>query len=408
MPSSRLSRRQFKLGAASLAAAALASPIGGPAAKAADGKLIIGIMLPLSGTFADQGEDYGNGIKLFQAMHGTTVAGLAVQTIIRDDQGPDSGDLARRLTQELFLRDKADIVLGYSFTPNAMATASLLNQAKKPAVIINAATSIITEKSDYFVRVSFTTPQASYVLGEWAAKHGIKTAYTIVSDYAPGIDAEVWFKNGFTKGGGKIIGGDRTPVSAMEFAPYLQRAMEAKPDAIFSFDPGGDVAVAFMKEAKQRGVTASGIKLLVTGDLVADDTLQLFGDALKGVISSHPYQIGIDNPTNAAFIKKFKELFGADKVPNFRVVQGYDGMGLIYQAVAKTKGDLSTTALMGAMKGAVIDSPRGKVTIDPETRDIVEPIYIREGKLVDGKWQNVQIDVYPDVKDPVKDPSVPT
>jgi branched-chain amino acid transport system substrate-binding protein len=397
------SRRTSRRGALALIACAVA--VNAVPVAAADGKLTIGVVLPLSGTYANEGQQYENGIKVFQSLHGTAVAGLTVQVVTRDDQGPGSGDLSRRLTQELILRDKADVILGYSFTPNAMSTASLLTEAQKPAVIINAATSIITEKSPYFVRVSFTTPQVSYVLGEWAAQHGIKTVYTIVSDYAPGLDAEAWFKNAFTKGGGTIIGSARTPVSEMEYAPFLQGAMEAKPDAIFSFDPGGDVAVAFMKEAKKRGVTDSGIKLLVTGDLVEDNSLPLFGDALKGVISAHHYQIGLDNAANIAFVKKYKELFGQSAIPNFRAVQGYDGMALIYQAVAATKGDLGSAALMKALKGATLDSPRGKLTIDPNTRDIVQTIYIRQGRQVDGQWQNVQIEAYPEVKDPAKDPA---
>ena len=287
-----------------------------------------------------------------------------------------------------------------------MSSAGLLTEAGKPGVIINAATSIITEKSPNFVRVSFTTPQAAYVLGEYAAQHGIKTVYSIVSDYGPGIDAETWFKKAFAKGGGTVIGSARTPVSEMEYAPFLQRAMEAKPDAVFCFDPGGDVAVAFMKEAKRRGLIDSGIKLLVTGDLVEDNSLPLFGDAVKGVISVHHYQSGLQNPENVAFVNKYHEMFGANAIPNFRAVAGYDGMALIYHAVEATKGDVSLAALMNAMKGATIASPRGAFTIDPATRDIIETMYVREGQLVNGQWQNVQIGAYPNVKDPAKDPAL--
>ena len=399
MPDHRLRRRPFILALGGLAAT-LAPP------AFAAGQLTVGLILPLSGIYANQGAQYENGVKVYQALHGSTVAGLAVKVITRDDQGPASGDLARRLTQELILRDKADIILGYSFTPNAMATASLLNEAKKPAVIINAATSVITEKSPYFVRVSFTTPEMAYTLGAYAAQHGIKTVFSIVSDYGPGIDAETWFIKGFTKGGGKMVGTARTPVSEMEYAPYLQRAMEAKPDAVFSFDPGGDVAVAFMKETKKRGLTEAGIKLLVTGDVVEDNSLPLFGDALKGVISVGTYQGQLQNSENLAFVAKYKEMFGRDAIPNFRAVQGYDGMSLIYHAVAATKGDLATPALMKAMEGMTIQSPRGNVTIDPETRDAVQTMYVREGRLVDGQWQNVQIGAVANVKDPAKDPAL--
>ena len=401
MSKPRLTRRQLQFGA--LAAAGV---MAGAAPARAAGTLTIGVILPLSGIYADEGSQYENGIKTYQSMHGTTVAGMPVKIVTRDDQGPGSGDLSRRMSQELIVREKADVILGYSFTPNAMAAASLLTEAGKPGIIINAATSIITEKSPNFVRVSFTTPQTAYVLGEYAAQHGIKTAYTIVSDYGPGIDAEIWFIKAFTKGGGKIIGSARTPVSEMEYAPYLQRAMEANPDAVFSFDPGGDVAVAFMKEAKKRGLTDSGIKLLVTGDLVEDNSLPLFGDALKGVISVHNYQVGLQNPQNIAFVKKYKEMFGANAIPNFRAVAGYDGMALIYHAVEETKGDLSLAALMKAMKGATLDSPRGSFTIDPDTRDVIQTMYVREGQFVDGQWQNVQIAAFPNVKDPAKDPAL--
>ena len=398
-PFSPMARRAWLRALLLLAGSSLA-----PAMAA--GPLTIGVLFPQSGTYANEGTQYDNGIKVFQAMHGTTVAGMPVRVVLRDDQGPGSGDLSRRLTQELIVREKADVILGYSFTPNAMASATLLTEANKPAVIINAATSVITERSPNFVRVSFTTPQLAYVLGQYAAQQGVKTAYSIVSDYAPGIDAETWFRKGFEKGGGKIIGSVRTPVSEMEYAPFLQRAMEAKPEAVFSFDPGGDVAVAFMKEAKRRGLAEAGIKLFVTGDVVEDNSLPLFGDAVKGVISVHHYQVGLQNAENQAFVKKYKEMFGQNAIPNFRAVQGYDGMALIYAAVEKTKGDLSTAALLAAMKGMTLKSPRGTLTIDPETRDIVQTMYVREGRLVDGQWQNVEIAAYPNTKDPAKDPAL--
>lgn len=392
-----VSRRWLTAG---LATAALGLAVTG--SQAADGKLTIGVVLPLSGAFANEGEQYLNGIKVYQALHGNKVGNLTVETVVRDDQGPGSGDLSRRLSQELIVRNKADVILGYSFTPNAMSAATLLTEAKKPAVIINAATSVITERSPYFVRVSFTLPQIAATLGTWAAKNGIKTAFTIVSDYAPGIDAETWFKKTFTEGGGNVIGGVRTGVAEMEYAPYLQRATEAKPDAIFAFNPGGDVAVAFMKEVAKRGIQKTGIKLIVTGDVVEDQSLPLIGEALEDVISVQHYQLGISNPENAAFIKKYKETFGAKAIPNFRAVQGYDGMALIAKAVEKAGGKLDADALMAAFKGLTIQSPRGHVTIDPETRDVVQNMYIRRGMKKDGEWQNVEFEVVKDVKDPAK------
>lgn len=388
---------RFFLGSLVAAAMAIAAP-----AVAADGRLTIGLILPLSGAFANEGLQYQNGVKTYQALHGDRVGNLKVEIITRDDQGPGSGDLARRLTQELIVRDKADIIFGYSFTPNAMSAATLLTEAKKPAVIINAATSVITERSPYFARVSFTTPQIASTLGAWAAKNNIKTVFTISSDYAPGIDAETWFKKAFTDGGGTVIGGVRTPVAEMEFSPYLQRAVDAKPDAIFHFDPGGDVAVAFMKEAEKRGIEKSGIKLLLTGDVVEDQSVTLMGEAVEGVVSAGHYQVGLINAENVAFVKKYKELFGDTAVPNFRAVAAYDGMALIAKAVEKTGGNLETDALMTAFKGTTLQSPRGHFTIDPETRDVIQDVYIRRGAKKDGQWQNVEFAVFKDVKDPAK------
>lgn len=371
-------------------------------ADAANGKLTIGLVLPLSGPFANEGRQYENGIKVFQKLHGNKVAGLPVEIITRDDQGPAHGNLTRRLSQELILRSKADVIMGFSFTPNAMATATLLTEAKKPGIIINAATSVITERSPYFVRVAWTLPQAAATLGEWAAKNGIKTAYTIVSDYAPGLDAEKWFKKAFVAGGGKIVGSVRTPLAAMEYGPYLQRVLEAKPNAVFAFNPGGDVSVAFMKQAHQANLAGAGIKLLVTGDVVEDNSLHLIGSGLDGVISAHQYQIGLKNPENERFVKTYKELFGADAIPNFRAVQAYDGMNLLYKAVEKTGGKVDAAALMKAFKGEKLASPRGPIEIDPATRDVIQNIYIRKGEKVDGHWQNVEFDVYKNVKDPGK------
>lgn len=398
-----LTRRLFSSGAA-LGAASLVLP--NRPARAAGKTLTIGVVLPMSGFYANQGALYENGMKVFQALRGTEVAGMPVKLVVRDDQGPNSGDLSRRLTQELVVRDKADVVVGYSFTPNAMAAASLLTEAKKMGVIVNAATSIITEKSPDFVRVSFTTPQVSYYLGKYVAEKGLKKVFTIASDYAPGIDSETWFIKAMKAGGGSIVGGVRTPVTETEYAPYLQKAIEAKPDAIFAFNPGGDVAVAFLKAVKQSGLQNSGIKLTVTGDVLEDDALALLGENAEGAISTMHWQYGLKNKLNQEFIAKFKEIAGASAVPNFRAVQGYDGLNAIYYAVEKTKGDLSTPALLQALAGASIESPRGTFQIDAKTRDIIQTMYVREARQVDGMWQNVEIASYPMVGDPAKDPSL--
>ncbi|ROR23077.1 branched-chain amino acid transport system substrate-binding protein [Comamonas sp. BIGb0124] len=368
-------------------------------AHAAD-KLVVGTILPLSGAFADQGSHYETGMRLYQQVHGSQVAGRDIQIVTRDDQGPGSGDLARRLTQELIARDKAEIIAGYSFTPNAMVAANVLSQAKTPGIVINAMTSVITEKSPYFTRVSATMPMVTYTLGKWATENGIKSAYLIVSDYAPGIDAETWFINGFEAGGGKILGKDRTPLTAMEYGPYLQRAIEAKPDAVFAFNPGGDVSIAFMKQAGVR-LDGTGIKLMVTGDVVDDNLLGAMGTAVKDVISAWHYQADLDNAANQAFIQAFKAKYGAKAVPSYRVVQGYDAMEMIYRTLEKTKGKTGD-AFMEAVKGSEFSSPRGTFSIDPQTRDIIENIYIRRGVLAAGAAMNKRIATIQAVKDPSK------
>jgi branched-chain amino acid transport system substrate-binding protein len=225
-----------------------------------------------------------------------------------------------------------------------------------------------------------------------------------VSDYAPGIDAETWFKKAFTAGGGRVVGEVRTPVTAMEYAPYLQRVVEAKPDALFAFNPGGDVSVAFMKAVHERYLAGSGIRLLVTGDVVEDNSLPLIGDALDGVISAHHYQVGLANPANERFVSAYKELFGADAVPNFRAVQAYDAMDLIYKAAEKTGGKVDADTLLAAFKGMRLESPRGSILIDAKTRDVVQNIYIRRGEKQGGTWRNVAFETYPAVSDPGKDP----
>jgi branched-chain amino acid transport system substrate-binding protein len=381
-------------------AAALLGGAFAPAAFA-DGKVTVGVILPLSGAFADQGKHYETGMQLYQQTYGATAAGKTVDLVVRDDQGPASGDLSRRLTQELILRDHADLIVGYSFTPNAMSAASLLTQAKKPAIIINAATSIITAKSPYFTRISMTMSQVTYALGQWAAKNGIKTAYTIVSDYAPGIDAETWFTKGFTSAGGKVLGADRTPLASVEYGAVLQRAIEAKPDAVFSFDPGGDVAIAFMKQATER-LAGTGIKLMATGDVVDENLLPAMGDKIGGVISAFHYQTDLDNPANKKFLEVYHAKFGAKASPSYRVVQGWDAMDLIYKTLAKTGGAVDADAFMAALKGMKLDSPRGPVEIDPATRDIVQNIYIRRTEIVDGTPRNASFATIKAVKDPAK------
>jgi len=381
---------------AAIPAAALLLSAG--SALAQQKTLTVGVVLPLSGVFADQGRHYEDGMKLFQKMHGTESAGVKVNMVVRDDQGPGSGDLARRLTQELIVRDKADIILGYSFTPTAMSVATLLTEAKKPAVLVNATGAVVPTRSEYFVRASVTSAQLAVSLAKWAVDNNIKTVYTLVADFAPGIEIETFFKKAFEAGGGKVIGGARTPVSATDYSPFLQRVLEAKPEALFAFNPGGDVSVAFMKQTKERNLAKAGIKLLVTGDVVDDSQLPAMGDAVDGVISSLNYQPDLDNPLNVQFVKAFHEMMGPNVSPSYRAVMGYDGMGFIYEALKRSGGKTDADSLLAALKGAKIDSPRGTISIDAQTRDITQDIYIRRGQMKDGKWVNSAIKTYPAMK----------
>jgi branched-chain amino acid transport system substrate-binding protein len=368
-----------------------------PLAKAED-SVKVGLILPMTGPFASTGKQIDAAVKLFLQENGDRVAGKKIEVILKDDGG--SADITKRLAQELAVNDKVAFLAGFGLTPLALATAPVATEAKVPEIVTAAATSTITEASPFIVRTSFTLPQACVPMASWAAKHGIKNAVTIVSDYGPGIDAEKAFTAEFSKGGGKAEN-IRVPLKNPDFAPFLQKAADAKPDAIFVFVPSG-VGSAFMKQFRERGLEKSGIKLIGSGDVTDDDILNGIGDAAVGAITAQHYSAAHDSPENKAFVANFKKANGGMR-PNFMAVSGYDTMKLIYTALTKTKGDTDGATLVAAMKGASWISPRGPVSIDPETRDIVQNIYIREVKRVDGELYNVEFETVPNVKDPVKE-----
>ena len=383
------------LGAAALAFG-LTTAFG--AARAAD--LKIGVVMPMSGPFAAHGKQIQHGIDLFLAEHGDTVAGRKVKIIIKDDTGIAPA-VAKRQAQELLIKDKVDVLAGFTLTPNAFSVAPLATEAKVPMVVLNAATSSITEKSPNIVRVSMTLPQDTAPMAQWAYKNGIRSVYTLVSDYGPGHDAEQQFQKTFTSLGGKIVGEVRTPVNTPDYAPFLQRVKDAKPDAVFFFVPNGEQGVALAKGYKERGLDQAGIKALATGDVTDEDVLDAMGDAAIGMITSFHYSAAHDSPENKAFVAAYHKAFPKDR-PNFVAAAGYDCMHLIYQALEKTKGDAGADAFMAAVKGMKWTSPRGPVEIDPETRDIVQNVYIRKVEKVDGVLQNVEFDKIEAVKDPGK------
>ncbi len=362
--------------------------------------LKIGLVMPMSGPFASHGKQIGHGVDLYLAEHNGMLGGRKVQLIIKDDTGI-SPAVAKRQAQELLIKNKVDVLTGFSLTPNAFSVAPLATEAKVPMVVLNAATSSITEKSPYITRVSMTLPQDTAPMAQWAYANGIRSVYTLVADYGPGHDAEKQFQKTFTSLGGKIIGEVRTPVATPDYAPYLQRIKDAKPDAVFLFVPNGEQGVALAKGFKERGLEKVGIKELATGDVTDEDVLNAMGDAAIGMITSFHYSAAHDSPENKAFVAAYHKAYPNDR-PNFMAVAGYDGMHLIDMALEKTKGDASGEAFINAVKGMKWVSPRGPVEIDPQTRDIIQNVYIRKVEKVDGVLQNVEFDTIKDVKDPGK------
>ncbi len=356
----------------------------------------VGLVLPMTGPFASTGRQIEAAAKLYVAQHGP-VAGKTIELVIKDDTG--APDITRRIAQELLVNDKVSFLAGFGLTPLAFAAAPLATQAKTPLVVMAAATSSITEQSPFVVRTSFTLPQVTIGIADWAAKNGVKKAMTLVSDYGPGIDAEKAFKERLTAAGGEVTGDIRIPLRNPDFSPFLQRVADAKPDALFVFVPSG-VGAQFMKQFVERGLDKSGIRLIATGDVTDDDIVDSMGDVALGTITAHHYSANHNSPENKAFVEAFRK--AANTRPNFMAVGGWDGMHLIYEALKKTNGATDGTALVEAMKGMSWVSPRGPVSIDPKTRDIVQNVYVRKVEKVDGQLYNVEFSTFEAVADPAK------
>ena len=371
-----------------------------PAAQAAE-PVKIGLILPMSGPFASYGKQIEHGVKLYLATQGDTFGGRKVELIIKDDSPGTAGDVSKRLAQELVIKDKVDVLAGFGLTPAAFAVAPLATEAKKPMVVMNAATSSVTAKSPYIVRTSMTLAQNSAPMASWAAKNKIKKVFTLVADYGPGHDAETQFKKTFTAAGGQIVGDVRAPVKNPDFAPYLQKIKDTKPDAVFLFLPPGGETVAFMKGFKERGLAAAGIQLIGTGDLPDEDILEAIGDSALGLVTSFHYSEAHKSPENKAYTQAYYKAYPKDR-PNFMSVGGYDGMHLIAEVLKKTGGNTDADKFIEAAKGMKWISPRGAISIDPQTRDIVQTVYIRKVEKVNGKLQNIEFDHQADVKDPGK------
>jgi branched-chain amino acid transport system substrate-binding protein len=357
----------------------------------------IGLIVSMTGQQASTGKQIKAAVDLYMKEHGDTVAGKKVQVILRDSASvPDN---TKRLAQELIVNDKVNIIAGFEITPAALVVAPLATEAKVVEVVMAAGTSIITEKSPYIVRTSFTLPQSSVIIADWAAKNKIKKVVTIVSDYAPGADAEKWFSDRFKAAGGTVVEAIKVPLANPDFAPFLQRAADAKPDAIFIFVPSGQGGT-FMKQYAERGLDKAGIKLIGPGDVTDDDLLPGMGDAAIGTVTAHMYSADHNSAMNKAYVAAFEK--ANHFRPNFMSVGGYDGMALIYGALKKTGGKADGDSLIAAMKGMKWESPRGPISIDPDTRDIVQNIYMRKVEKKNGQLYNVEFQTFEAVKDPAK------
>ena len=354
----------------------------------------VGLIVSMTGQQASTGKQIKAAVDLYMKQHGDTVAGKKIEVILRDSASvPDN---TKRLAQELIVNDKVSVIAGFEITPAALVVAPLATEAKLVEVVMAAGTSIITEKSPYIARTSFTLPQSSVIIADWAAKNGIKKVVTIVSDYAPGADAEKSFTERFKAAGGEIPEAIKVPLANPDFAPHLQRAADAKPDAIFIFVPSGQGGT-FMKQFAERGLDKAGIKLIGPGDVTDDDLLPGMGDAAIGTVTAHLYSADHPSAMNKAYVADFEKANGFR--PNFMSVGGYDGMHLIYAALKKTGGKADGDSLIAAMKGMAWESPRGPMSIDPETRDVIQNIYVRKVEKKNGQLYNVEFQTFENVKD---------
>ena len=372
--------------------------LGGVSARAQQ-PVKIGLINVLSGQFADAGIQLDNGIKTYMQQYGDTVAGKKIELIRRDAGGP-APDVAKRLAQELVVRDNVDMLGGFLLTPNALAAADVSAQAKKFMVVMNAATSIIITKSPYVIRTSVTLPQVMDTFGTWAAKHGIKQCYTMVTDYGPGHDSEAAFQGAFKKAGGEIIGSVRFPVANPDFSAFVQRAKDLNPECIYIFIPGGAQPAALGKAFAERGIDLTKTKVLGSGETTSEQALKAMGDTALGIISAWHYDYKSTAPLNVEFVKLFNQMHGRN--PDFFSIGGYDGMHAIYETLKRTGGNTEAEGMINAAKGMKWESPRGPMSIDPDTRDVVQTIYIRRVEKVGGELVNVPFDKIENVKDPTR------
>jgi branched-chain amino acid transport system substrate-binding protein len=358
----------------------------------------VGLILPLTGAFTSTGRQIAAGSRLYMQQNGAAVGGKTIELILRDDAG--IADNTRRIAQELLVNDKVQVLAGFGLTPLALAAAPLSVQAKVPMVVMGAATSFVTERSPYIVRTSFAQAQPVVVIAEWVARNGVKRAMTMVSDFAPGYDSETFFKERFTAAGGQIVDSIRVPLQNPDYAPFLQRVRDVAPEGLFAFVPAGQTG-GFFRQFVERGLDKTGVRLFGAGDITDDEFLNQMGDAVLGTVTAYFYSAAHPSEKNKAYVDAFKKANRGLR-PNFFSVGGYDGMHLIVEAVRKATGVTDADSLVGIMKGMAWESPRGPIAIDPETRDIIQDIYVRKVEHRDGELYNIEFQTFPAVKDPVK------
>jgi branched-chain amino acid transport system substrate-binding protein len=387
-----MNTKHFAAGCLAVAITAL-----GAGGAAAEDTIKIGIVAPMTGTSAAVGREISAGANLYMAQHGATVAGKKIELIVRDDASvPDN---AKRLAQEMIVNDHVNF-LGACLTPSAMSMAPIATEGKVATVVMVSGTSIVTAKSPYYVRTSFTLGQQSGIIADWAIKNGSHKAVSVLSDWAPGAEAGKVFEASFTKGGGQILDTLKVPLANPDFAPFLQRAADLHPDTLFVFVPAGQ-AGTFARQFAERGLDKSGIKLVGPGDITDDDDLPTTGDTLLGVVTAGIYSAAHPSKLNQEYVAAYQK--ATSHRANFISVGGYDGMHLIYEALKKTGGDTDADKVIAAMKGMSWESPRGPISIDPNTRDIVQNVYIRKVEKKDGAPWAVEFATFEAVKDPLKE-----
>jgi branched-chain amino acid transport system substrate-binding protein len=349
----------------------------------------------MTGPFNQIGKQMMAGARLYMREYGSTIAGTKIEILLKDDTSlPDVG---KRLAQALIVNDKVALLLG-GITPSALTVAPLTAEAKIPMIVAVSGASITVERSPYIVRRSFTIGQSSSVIAEWATKNGAKKIVTLVNDWTPGLEAEKTFTDVAVKGGAEIVATLRVPLANPDFAPFLQRTRDLKPDTFFVFVPNNQ-AGPLVKQFLERGLDKSGIRLISTGDLTPDDDLPNMTDAMLGLVTAHHYSALHDSAVNKAYVDAFRKVYGGR--PGYHSVAGYDAMHLLYQTLAKTGGTTDGDSLVTAMKGMRWESPRGPIAIDPETRDIIQNEYIRKVETVNGELYNVEFATIEAVKDPL-------